>query len=304
MLRQRREALRVSPALVRTPRALLQNKKDAPSTEVTLRRPLPRGRSFARGEDPRRQGYKDGQTPSQTPPATELVAAEVLSGAFGTERPRRELTAAETGLRVEGRELVALQKRRDQLEAEGYTGRDLYEELGRTSLLSPSGARGALERGAAEAYLTAEELKAKRLSQRGGRPRSLPDELYYAACAEARKWKRGAYKVMLAFCRNAGWKGHRTTLRKLMRERGWKRRPGVDYDPLTPQVRSRRPFDTPTSDTRRAVAADGDPPLPYRSHTQVPGGARQPRIHGQAQEALLPGRVRFRAGLQAFSVLL
>lgn len=226
-------------------KALGKRKQADKVTFVTFQPGKPRGKPFRRGEDSRRTGGDvDAEADAPSPTAVEAAASVLASGFMACDTPRK-LTGAEKVRRVEGRELAALQTRARQLQREGLSGTKLRRALAEGSGLSVSGVAGALKRAAVEAKLSPKSFARRRFDQRGGRPRVLTDEDYEVAAVAARTRPSAAVRTALAAVRARGSKVGRSTLRRYMKQGGFKKRPAVDYDPLTPQVRSHACFPGP-----------------------------------------------------------
>jgi len=200
------------------------------------------GRPFGPGWNGRARAEATPPTPDQaTPDAPEASAASALS-TLRHSGGQGVLTYAEQHARVEGRELKQLLRSKHQLAEAGVPEAKQLVALASDFGLTVKGVRGALKRARGD-----EDEAAEQPGRLRGRPRLLSDEDVEAAAAEARKvpQKQNWFRAALGALKKRGVvlaRGQQRTLRRRLKEIGFRPRPQDVYPELTPQVRPCSPF--------------------------------------------------------------
>jgi hypothetical protein len=141
---------------------------------------------------------------------------------------------------VEGRELKLLLRSKYQLDQDGVPEREQLKQLAASHALSVTGVRTALKRARG-----GEEEVHDAAARPRGRPRLLADADVQAAAEAARKVPQKAnwFRAALGALKERGvaiQKGQHRTLRRRLKEVGFRARPQDVYPELTPQVRPLR----------------------------------------------------------------
>ena len=203
---------------------------------TTKRRGAP-GCPFGPGWNGRRRAEVTPPTAEHaTPDAAEVAAAAAL-GVLRCTGASDDLSYAQRHAKVEGRELKLLLRSKYQLDQDGVPEREQLKQLAASHALSVKGVRTALKRARG-----GEEEVHDLGARPSGRPRLLADADVQAAAEAARKVPQKAnwFRAALGALKERGvaiQKGQHRTLRRRLKEVGFRARPQDVYPELTPQVR-------------------------------------------------------------------